>query len=142
MGVRRSRPHACKHPQEPHHFPETISGSLPCCVRRPQSPEASRCLLCGPFAPCAGSGGNAGSAGPRWRRCCLGYLPTPPPLMLSALLCLKSRGKHKVRLNEREVEICFSYNSVRSDQHCKQIYVFFFTFTNFRHFGFSYKFQI
>lgn len=66
---------------------------LPCCVRRLQSPTASRCLPYGPFAPCVGSAGNAGFAGLTWQRCCPGYLLTPPPLTLSALWCLE--WKHK-----------------------------------------------
>lgn len=66
---------------------------LPCCVRRLQSPAASRCLPFGPFAPFVGSAGNAGFAGLTWQRCCPGYLLTPPPLTLSALWCLE--WKHK-----------------------------------------------
>lgn len=42
----------------------------PCCGHKLQIPAASRCLLGGPSATCAGSAGTSGSWWPRWQKCC------------------------------------------------------------------------
>lgn len=48
-----------------------LSCSSPCCGHKLQIPAASRCLLGGPSATCAGSAETSGSWWPRWRKCCL-----------------------------------------------------------------------
>lgn len=42
----------------------------PCCGHKLQIQEASRCLLSGPSATCAGSAGTSSSWWPRWQKCC------------------------------------------------------------------------
>lgn len=48
-----------------------LSSSSPCCGHKLQIPAASRCLLGGPSATCAGSAETSGSWWPRWQKCCL-----------------------------------------------------------------------
>lgn len=69
--------------------------SIPCCVHKQQIPEASRCLLGGPCAPCARSAGSACFSVPMRQRCCPGYRLKPRRPTQSAQWCLgeKERGE-------------------------------------------------